>query len=76
MYNRTVGTSKNLREVGISKLAGIIYQNIKEGWAHCFHMEVKMVVLNAIRQIYNKIYDLFEVTLVPYASLCLGNHLA
>ena len=39
--------------------------------AHCFHMEVKVAVLNAISQNYN----FFEVKLVPYASLCLENYL-
>ena len=39
--------------------------------AHCFHMEVKVAVLNEISQNYN----FFEVKLVPYASLCLGNYL-
>ena len=38
---------------------------------HCFHMEVKVAVLNAISQSYN----FFEVKQVPYASLCLGNYL-
>ena len=38
---------------------------------HCFHMEVKVAVLNAISQNYN----FFEVKLVPYASLCPGNYL-
>ena len=32
VYNRAIGTSKNLREVGISNLAGIIYQDLKGGW--------------------------------------------
>ena len=39
--------------------------------AHCFHMEVKVAVLNTISQNYN----FFEVKLIPYASLCLGNYL-
>ena len=39
--------------------------------AHCFHMKVKVAVLNAISQNFN----FFEVKLVPYASLCLGNYL-
>ena len=39
--------------------------------AHCFHMQVKVVVLNAISQSYN----FFDVQLVPYASLCLENYL-
>jgi len=34
-------------------------------------MEVKVAVLNAISQKYN----FFEVKVVPYASLCPGNHL-
>ena len=38
-------------------------------------MEVKAAVLNAISQNYSKISDFFEVKLVPYASLCLGNYL-
>ena len=41
------------------------------GGAHCFHMEVKVAVLNAISQNYN----FFEVKLVPYASLCPRNYL-
>ena len=39
--------------------------------AQCFHLEVKVAVLDAISQNYN----FFEVKLVPYASLCLGNYL-
>jgi hypothetical protein len=46
-------------------------REVGEGGAHCFHMEVKMAVLNVISQNYN----FFEVKLVPYASLCLGNYL-
>jgi hypothetical protein len=38
-------------------------------------MEVKVAVLNAISQNYKKISDFFEVKLVPYAGLCLGNYL-
>ena len=30
---------------------------------HCFHMEVKVAVLNTIRQNYNKVTDFFEVKL-------------
>ena len=41
------------------------------GGAHCFHMEVKVAVLNAISQNYN----FFEVKLISYASLCLENYL-
>ena len=37
--------------------------------AHCFHMEVKVAFLNAISENYN----FFEVKLVSFASLCLGN---
>ena len=39
--------------------------------AHCFHMEVKVAVLDAISQNYN----FFEVKLVPYASQCPENYL-
>ena len=42
---------------------------------HCFHKEVKVAVLNAISENYNTISDFFEVKIVPYASLCLGNYL-
>ena len=51
------------------------YPTFYKGWTHCFHMEVKMAVLNTISQNCYKISDFFEVKLVPYASLCLGKYL-
>ena len=40
-----------------------------------FHVEVKVVVLNAISQSCNWKSDFFEVKLVPCASVCLENYL-
>ena len=49
--------------------------DLREIQAQCFHMEVKVAVLNAISQSCSKKSDFFEVKLVPYASLCLENYL-
>ena len=61
--------------LGNAEISSVFLLVFEGRGAHCFHMEVKVVVLNAIYQNYNKIADFFEVILVPYASLCLGNYL-
>ena len=64
---------RSKRGVGLTKGPSIYYVTPAPGGgrAHCFYMEVKVAVLNAISQN----YKFFEVKLIPYASLCLENYL-